>query len=132
MTRFIVALLLCLVTFSDAIMCRVELNFDDKPEDTSWELRGPGIKLVAKVDYDDYLPEKYAFKSATESFELQEGQSYYFLLTDYEQNGGTSFKLFAELPSGDVLLESAMAEEVAAGKAVNFVVPFIPVSTKLQ
>lgn len=126
-------LLLALISSSEAVQCRLELDFDAQPDDVAWELRGPlpGIGLIAQAQYDAYDPETYANQSATEIFECLEGQSYYFLITDYDgvQEGG-AYKIIAELPSGDILLEEGKGENVGSGKAFNFVVPVIPEQMK--
>jgi hypothetical protein len=119
--------LIAVSSFAEALPCRLELFFDDKPHDVAWELRGPlpGIKLLAHAGYDAYDAEIFSGKSVTESFDLEEGKAYYFLITDYSQDGieGGSFKLLATVPSGDIILEEGKGENIGSGRAVNFVVP---------
>jgi hypothetical protein len=121
--------LLAISNAVEALPCRLELFFDDKPHDVAWELRGPlpGIKLLAHAGYDAYDPETFGGKSVTESFDLEEGKAYYFLITDYSQDGieGGSFKLLATIPSGDIILEEGKGEHIGSGRAFNFVVPVV-------
>lgn len=117
-------------TAANTVSCRVEIDFDDKPDDVAWELRGPlpGIQLIAQKQYDDYDPETHAHQSTIEKFDCEEGKSYYFLITDYDHDGiaGGAYKVFAELPTGDILLEEGKGESIGSGKAFNFVVPVVP------
>ncbi len=92
-------------------------------------MRGPlpSVKLIAQAGYDTYDFETFSGKTATEALDLQEGNSYYLLITDYSQDGttGGSFKLTASLPTGDITLEQGTGETIGAGRAFNFVVPVV-------
>lgn len=66
--------------------CRLQLQLDQRPADTAWEIRGPfpAVDLVASRDFD-YYQTPNALEQ--ESVELIEGGTYYFLLTDYANDG---------------------------------------------
>ncbi len=122
-------------TIVGALPCRLDLAFDAKPHEVAWELRGPlpGVKLLAQAGYDTYNVETFAGKTVSEAFDLQEGNSYYLLITDYSQDGmtGGSFKLSASLPRGDIILKQGPGETIGAGRAFNFVVPAVPDHMKI-
>jgi hypothetical protein len=66
--------------------CQLQIQLDQHPADTSWEIRGPfpAVDLVASRDYDYYqTPDALEL----ESVELVEGGTYHLIFTDYA-NGG--------------------------------------------
>lgn len=123
---FLVALLSSIHNVA-AVLCQLKLQLDEKPEDTAFEVRGPlpSVNLISKVDYGTY-EKQYSVKVLKE-FDLEEGKSYYFLLTDYGKDGieGGGFQLRAEFPTGPIILEEGDGE-IGAGKAFTFVVPVAP------
>jgi hypothetical protein len=66
--------------------CQLQLQLDQHPTDTAWEVRGPfpAVDLVASRDYDYYqTPDALEH----ESIELVEGGTYHLILTDYANDG---------------------------------------------
>jgi hypothetical protein len=66
--------------------CQLQLQLDQHPSDTAWEIRGPfpSVDLVASRDYDYYQTPNAL---AQESVELVEGGTYHLILTDYGNDG---------------------------------------------
>jgi hypothetical protein len=80
-----VALLMATAT-AESSQVQFELQLDDYPADTAWELRGPfpSIDVIAQRDYDYYETLQELVK---ESFQLERGGTYHLILTDYANNG---------------------------------------------
>eukprot|EP00542_Grammatophora_oceanica_P016192 CAMPEP_0194046600 /NCGR_PEP_ID=MMETSP0009_2-20130614/21842_1 /TAXON_ID=210454 /ORGANISM="Grammatophora oceanica, Strain CCMP 410" /LENGTH=150 /DNA_ID=CAMNT_0038691965 /DNA_START=86 /DNA_END=538 /DNA_ORIENTATION=+ len=128
-------LIAALASSTYGTLCRLELQLDDKPDDTTWEVRGPipAMDIVDGVAFGGYdIPHQHVI----ERFDLEEGQSYYFMISDYEGNGiepteegATPIKLVAELehPIGDVILaKEENGSSIEAAKAFMFTVPMQP------
>jgi len=100
------ALFLCLVV-ADAgkVPIRLEIQLDERPSDTAWQLIDARTATVLTERSYDYYQEPEA--KVTEVFELDEKHEYYLILLDYERNGLDGyFAVFAEEQLGDSLLLS--------------------------
>jgi hypothetical protein len=66
--------------------CQLQLQLDQYPADTAWEIRGPfpSVDLVASRDYD-YYQTPHALDQ--ESVQLQQGGTYHLIFTDYANDG---------------------------------------------
>jgi hypothetical protein len=66
--------------------CQLQLQLDQRPAHTAWEIRGPfpSVDLVASRDYDYYqIPDALE----QEYVDLVEGGTYHLILTDYANDG---------------------------------------------
>jgi hypothetical protein len=66
--------------------CQLQLQLDQRPADTAWEIRGPfpAVDLVASRDYDYY---QILGALEQEIVKLVEGGTYHVILTDYKSDG---------------------------------------------
>jgi hypothetical protein len=116
--------------------CQLQLQLDQHPADTAWEIRGPfpAVDLVASRDYDYYqTPDALA----QESVELVDGGTYHLILTDYANDGivGGHFLLTRQetntVATQQVLTNTVATQQVlvqgdgrfGAGKVYTFEVP---------
>jgi hypothetical protein len=99
------ALLLQSSTQAERVACRLELQLDQNPRDTAWEIRGPvpTTDILYERSFDSY---QEAGKLQEELIPLEVGQTYYFILSDYSDDGikDGHFKIYAAHVQGDVLL----------------------------
>jgi hypothetical protein len=106
--------------------CQLQLQLDQHPADTAWEIRGPfpAVDLVASRDYDYYqTPDALA----QESVELAEGGTYHLILTDYANDGidGGHF-LLTQQESKTAATQHILAQgdgRFGAGQVYTFQVP---------
>ena len=96
---------------------KFELNLDDRPSETGFELRGP-MPSTALVDHAQY--NDLTGGTVERSYELTEGKYYYLMLLDSAKNGidGGNFQISTD---GKVLKEGD--GNFHHGKVWNFLVP---------
>jgi hypothetical protein len=106
--------------------CQLQLQLDQHPADTAWEIRGPfpAVDLVASRDYDYYQTPDVL---AQESVELVEGGTYHLILTDYANDGidGGHF-LLTQQETNTAAKQQVLAQgdgRFGAGQVYTFEVP---------
>lgn len=104
---------------------RLQLQLDHKPHETAWEIRGPlpRINLVASAPYADYVG--YADELIEEEVVLEQGETYYFLLTDFSEDGihNGSFRILAGDDGDDTVVMEGRGDMIGSGKAYTIDIP---------
>ena len=115
---------------SDSVECVLTLLLDDKPSETSWELRGPlpGVSAVANAEYNFY--EGMERKQMEDSFFLLMGGTYYFLLDDAGNDGIEDgyLNISTDFGSGEITLVEDRTD-FGGAKMYMFTVPVPPLAT---
>jgi hypothetical protein len=121
--------------------CQLQVQLDQHPADTAWEIRGPfpAADLVASRDYDYYQTPNAL---ETESVELVEGGIYHLIFTDYASDGidDGHFILTQQVVKDDssnvdtntAATQNVLAEDdgrFGAGQIYTFEVPIRPSSS---
>lgn len=106
------------------VACSLQIQLDDQPSDTAWEIRGPfpSVDLVSHRDYDHYESKKALAK---EALQLQAGGTYHLVLTDYANNGIQDGH-FAVTTSNNEHTDTTLVEgdgDFGAGQVYTFTVP---------
>jgi hypothetical protein len=113
---------LLFVSQAVAVPVKLEMQLDDYPEHTSWEIRGPFPKptLVDGVTYNYYQEPN---SDIEEFLELDEGV-YWLMLNDFTDDGiqDGHFRLIAGLASGPVILVEGTGD-FGSGKIIEFEIP---------
>jgi hypothetical protein len=107
----------------NGVTVRLELQLDDAPQETSWEIRGPLPRptLLDGVTYDYYAQRPNSL--VEEVIDLEEGD-YYFLLNDLHDDGieHGSFQIIAELTTGPTVLATGSGD-FSSGQIQEFTIP---------
>lgn len=113
---------------NDVVDVNVEIQLDDKPQETSWEVRGPlpGVGLIGNVEYNYYADMKG--HTAEETLYLQVGHTYYFLINDSSQDGIQDgfLKIFVDYGRGSITLVED-STDFGSAKVYMFTVPAPPI-----
>ena len=112
----------------DVVDVYVEIELDDKPQETSWEVRGPlpGVGLIGNVEYNYYTDMQG--RIAEETLYLQVGHTYYFLINDSAQDGIQDgfLKIFVDYGRGSITLVED-STDFGSAKVYMFTVPAPPI-----
>jgi hypothetical protein len=115
---------------SNIVECTLILLLDDKPSETAWEVRGPlpGVSIAGSAAYDFY--EGMERKQMEDTLLLHMGQTYYFLLSDFGQDGIEDgyLKISTDFGSGDITLVED-STDFGAAKVYMFTVPVPPLAS---